>query len=399
MLKVIVVGSGFGGLKLVRELKNNKNIKVTLISDSLTFRYCPALYRTATGHRKRESIIPIGEIVNNYSNLTLTHAKIVKCERKMRTIWDNNGKSYSYDILVFCLGVTTSYYGIPGVQDHAYGIKSPQAIDRLKKHLHDQLTVQHQPDKNYVIVGGGPTGVELSAALSSYLKKIAKKHKTRRTKINLELIEACPRILPSLSPKASAKVTKRLRRLKIKTLVGKKVESESDQCLMVSGRQIPTHSVIWTAGITNNIFFARNKDQFVLNEHGKVIVSSNLQVDNNTFVIGDNAATKYSGLAQTAIHNAKYVAKAINAISSEKSYQPYKDVTPVSIIPVGPHWAVLERKSLIISGFFASILRSWADLIGYSDILGIKRAIKIWFFSRQLEEICPICKTKPTTSF
>jgi NADH:ubiquinone reductase (H+-translocating) len=398
MLKVIVVGSGFAGIKLIRELAGKKNIQITLITDSLTFRYCPALYRTATGKRKRESIIPVNELLSGIPNVKLSVGKVTHIDREKRIITRGDGTKYHYDVAVIAIGVVTSYFGIPGLEDYAYGIKSASAIDKLKKHLHKQLMDEGLPDKNYVVVGGGPTGVELSAALSSYLRKIARKHKTRRTKINLEVIEAAPRLLPSMSPRASKKVAKRLRKLKVRVMTNKKVESSSSDSLIVNDRIIPSKTVIWTAGVTNNPFFVRNKDQFALNDRGKVIVNDHLQVDNHTFVIGDNAATPYSGLALTAVHNAKYVAKDIIAISKNKESRAYKPLSPISIVPAGPRWAVLQWKKITITGWFAAMLRSLADLVGYMDVMGIKSALKVWFFSHQLEEICKVCKTKPTTS-
>ena len=260
--RVIVVGGGFAGIKVVREMANIPGISLTLISDQLDFRYSPALWRTATGGSKRESTIPILDLVAKVNNGRFVQAKVTKIDRAEKIIITEDGQKFDYDFCVLALGVVTSYFGIEGLDVFSYSIKSAHEVERLKRHLHEQLTHDHKFDKSYAIVGAGPTGVELAAALGEYLRKIAKRHKIRADKVKIELIEAADRILPSLSAKAAEKAGKRLEKLGVNVLTKQKVMGATKNTLKVDNRIVHTHTVVWTAGVTNNPFFKENYSSF-----------------------------------------------------------------------------------------------------------------------------------------
>ena len=390
---VVILGGGFAGLRVARNLSKSYKIDVTLITDSTTFRYSPALYRSATGFRMRESIIPISKITEKYSNLDLIRQKVESIDRQKKTVKVANGKTYKYDYAVICLGVVTSYFGIPGLEKYSFNIKSPEGLLKLKSHLHKTLIETGEPDANYVVVGGGPTGVELSASLAKYLRHLCKKHKVKKHAIRLELVEAAPRVLPILSERASRLTAKRLHKLKVKIMLNTAVKAETEETLKLPDRSLPTRTVIWTAGVTNNPFFKENISQFTLNERGKVVVNEFMQIDNHAFVIGDNAGTRYGGLAQTAIRDANYVSKAIKKLSKRKKIRPYRQKSPVGIVPAGENWSVLQYKGLVLSGKLPALLRSIADLVGYADIMGLSQAFGIWRRRSQSEEICKICSS------
>ncbi len=390
-IHLVVVGGGFAGIKVIRELANNPLFEITLISDHEDFRYCPALYRTATGHQRKESSVPLAFLLEDVANLTLVKAKVAKLNREHRMLKTHDGQTFRYDYCVLALGMVTSYFGIPGIDEFAYGIKSAQEVDHLKAHLHRELIDEHALDKNYVVVGAGATGVELSAALRAYLTRIAKQHHLRRNKVNIELIEAADRVLPASSKRSSRIVQRRLRRLGVKVLTGKKVEAETANTLVVDGRSIPTHTVIWTAGVTNNPFFPDNADQFSFNDKHKVVVNDHLQADDHLFVIGDNAATLFSGLALTAIHNASYVARALRRYAHHKTLPAYHPLRPITVVPVGPRWAVVQWGNLTLGGWLGGVIRLFADLIGYMDVMGIRKALAIWLKRNEYEETCPTC--------
>lgn len=388
---LVIVGGGFGGIKLAREMSSHKHFRITLVSDNEYFRYAPALYRTATGHRGKESAVPIKMLLEAIPDATFVQAKAEHIDREEQIITLHNGRHLSYDYAVFALGVVTSYFGIKGLEEYSYGIKSSDEIDHLRSHIHQNLLSHHELDKNYVVVGGGPTGVELSAALRYYLTRMAGRHRIKNPRVNIDLIEAADRILPSLDPKASKKVTKRLQRLGVRVMTKSKVQGENSTSLMANGKPIATQTVIWTAGVTNNPFFADNVRDFTLNEHKKVVVDDYLRVDEHLFVIGDNAATPFSGLALTAIHDAKYVAKYLDKTSRGKQAAKYKPFKPISAVPVGPMWAIAQWGKLVIGGFVGSIVRIFADLVGYIDIMGITKALRLWLRRYEYEETCPVC--------
>ena len=389
---VVIVGGGFAGVKVARELSDEGGVHVTLISDQDDFRYTPALYRTATGHTKRESSIPIDSLFVSQENVSFKKAVVTSIDRQKKTLTLQGGEQINYDYCVLALGVVTSYFGVPGLEKHSFSIKSAEKVIELKRHLHQQLTDNQAMDKNYIIVGAGATGVELACALGQYLGRIKKAHQIHSGKVTIELIEAAPRVLPAMSERASKLALQRLHKLRVKVMLASHVKAESDKSLNVDGRSIPTHTVIWTAGVTNNPFFKNNENQFSLNEKGKVAVDEFLRVDEHCFVIGDNAAVPRSGLALSAIRNARYTADAIMRELEDKKLKPAKYPDSAMAVPLGSNQAVFQWKKLIFAGVLGGLLRISADLIGYSDVLGWKQAISIWLRRDDYEEVCPICR-------
>lgn len=395
---VVIVGGGFAGIKVARELRNEPGIHITLVSDQSDFRYSPALYRTATGHTKRESSIPIKTLFRGVENISFKQASLKSIDRKKRTLTLTGGEQVNYDYCVLALGVVTSYFGVPGLEEYSFSIKSGKEVVELKKHLHKQLINEQAMDNNYVIVGAGATGVELACALGQYLKRIKKSHNIHHGKVTIELIEAAPRVLPAMSERASKLALQRLRRLRVKVMVGSHVKAETDKSLNVDGRSIPTHTVIWTAGVTNNPFFKKNAKQFTLNDRGKVTVDAYMRVDEHCFVIGDNAAVAHSGLALSAIRNARYTADAILRSMQGRTLKKAKFRDSAVVVPLGTNEAVFQWKKIMFASVVGGLLRVAADLIGYSDIMGWRKAVAIWLRRDDYEESCPVCRAPHTAS-
>lgn len=393
---IVIIGGGFAGIKTLHALYKNPNLTITLINDEDTFRYGATIWRATTGYLKETSYLPIEDLIPQADNVTFIQDVAVKIDRQEQIVTTKSNKQYKYDYCVIGLGVVTSYFGIKGLEDYSYTIKSSKGFDAFRQHLHQAVTSQHALDKNYIVVGAGPTGVELAAALKTYLKEVAKHHKIRKNKVNVTLVEAAPRVLPTLSKKASRAALRRLRKLNVNVMTAKTVKSETKNTLSVDNMSIPTQTVLWTAGVTNNPFFNTNADQFDLNERKRVIVDSNLRVDQHTFVIGDSASTLYSGLALTALHNASYVSRVITRDIKGLQTPPYKPLKPVTIIPIGNNWSIFQWRSVIFSGRFASLLRTLYDFIGYSEIMGVRPAYRLWIKRNQRLESCPNCKEYST---
>lgn len=373
-MQTIVVGGGFGGVKAALELSKNKKMQVTLISDRPDFQYYPALYSTATGGSHLQSWVPLGVIFAGRDNVRIIIDSLTSIDKASRTITMASGTKHEYHKLVLALGSVTTYFGIPGLDEYAYGIKSHDEIERLKQHLLREFSTAHAADSHFLIVGAGPTGVELASSLGTYLEKLKKEYKKPQARMSISIIEAAPRVLPRMSEKASAKVEKRLKKLGVHVELNKKVESETADSLIVSGRPIKSHTVIWTSGVANNPFFKANESQFKLAPNGRVLVDKHMRADKYVYVIGDNAVTPFGGLAQTALHDAIYVAKQILG----KSRKPYKAKQPPVVVPIGENWAIFEYKKLRFGGWLGSLVRTAADFVGYSDILRFGQALGVW---------------------
>jgi NADH dehydrogenase len=181
-----------------------------------------------------------------------------------------------------------------------------------------------------------------------------------------------------MSEKASASVLKRLEKLGVKVQTGKTVESAAEDLLTVSGELMTSDTIIWTSGVANHPFYKANAEQFELAPNGRVVVDTHLQVKEGLYVIGDNAATPFTGLAQTALHDALFVARHIKNVATGQPVADYKAVMPPVVVPVGAFWAVFEWRKLRITGIVAAVLRRAADFMGYSDILPLGQALGVW---------------------
>lgn len=387
---VVIVGGGFGGVKAALELCKDDNFIVTLISDDHELRYYPTLYHTATGGKRANSSIPFRTIFAGRT-IKLIEAKANSLDRKAKILTTEDGQTFSYDSLIIGLGVVTNYFGIPGLPEYSYSIKSQVEVARFKAHLHQQLTDYRQPDLNYIIVGAGPTGIELAGALPGYLKHIMRSHDLTPRKVHIDLIEAAPRLLPRLPRDTSRTVKRRLGRLGVKLYVGSVVQGETADELTINGKAIRSHTVIWTAGVTNHPFFAANN--FVIMGRGKVAVDAYLQADENIFVIGDNANTPFSGLAQTALHDGTFAAKNLRRRAHGKKFRSYIAKEPITIIPAGPRWAAVCWGNVRIYGRLGWLLREAADFIGFHDLEPWQVATKQWLTEFATQDDCEICAT------
>jgi len=376
-LHVTIVG-GFGGVRTALQLAKNPTTSVTLISDREDFQYYPTLYSSATGHHHLESWVPLGEIFAEHPNIHVYIDTITLINATKKQLTSATGTIYDYDTVVFAMGVVTSYFGIPGLETYAYGIKSEPEIKRLKQRLFIDIAEHHQVDKNYVIIGAGPTGVELAAAMGTYIKRLCIHYGVRQHSVHIRLMEAAPRVLPRSSEITSTRVAKRLRSLGVKVETNKRVEKENATELIVNDNTIESHTVIWTSGVSNHPFFSNHPKIFSLTPKGRVDVDSYLGAGDDIYVIGDNASTMYTGLAQTALHNADYVAHTILALHEGKPTKAYKPRLPVQAIPVGNRWAVIEWRFIRIYGWLGAVIRRFADLRGYTELLPVTTALEAW---------------------
>jgi NADH dehydrogenase len=160
-LKVVIVGGGFAGVKTALILSNYSQVQVTLISSAENFFYFPQLYHAATGGIMAESAIPLTKLFAGKS-VQLVRDTVTTFDPDKKHVTGASKESYAYDRLILAMGAVTNYFGIQGLEEFSYDIKSPVGADRFKRHLHKQLIEDKKPDVNYVVVGGGPTGVELS---------------------------------------------------------------------------------------------------------------------------------------------------------------------------------------------------------------------------------------------
>jgi len=389
---ILIVGGGFAGVKAALSLSKTPNCTITLVSDHSHFRYYPTLFHAATGGRRAGARIRLSNILQG-SPIQFVRASATKLDRAQKFVETSDGQKLHYDQLLLALGNVTNYFGIKGLQEHAFGIKSSEEAERFKQHLHDQFIDNGCPDLNYVIVGGGPTGIELAGALPDYLHHVMGKHGVTDCPLRITLVEASPRLLPRSAPAVSDAISKRLKALGITLMLDTAVKGASADVLMAGDKPLHTHTIVWTAGVTNHPFFKTN--HFALTERGKVEVDEYLQAEPGVYVLGDNANTPFSGMAQTALHDGMFVAENIKRQLRGEQPVKYTPKQPVSVIPVGPHWASVEWGKHVFSGWIGWVLRSLANLIGFHDIESWPKAGEQWIASMESEKNdCAHCGAK-----
>ena len=392
LVQIVVVGGGFGGVRLANELSQDDRIAVTLISAQDYFAYYPQLYHAATGGMRTESAIPLSELFSG-STVEVVIDSVTDLDAHQREVATAAKNIYKYDYLVLAMGNVTNYFGIKGLEEYAYSIKTIDGAEKFKHHLHQELIEDKKPDAHYLIAGAGPTGVELAAALGEYLQSIIKLHNISQPNYGIYLVEAAPRVLPRASESVSARVQQRLESLGVTVMTGATVEGETATEMNLKGESLESKTVVWTAGVANNPFFKAHDKIFKIAKNGKVEVDKHLQAKDGIYVIGDNAATAYSGLAQTAVHDANYVASDITDRLEKHPRTSYKPQKPISVIPVGKGWAVVEWGNLKLYGYKGWILRRLGDLVAYHDIERWPKALRVWLQEPKRQDDCPVCQS------
>lgn len=400
MKNIVIVGGGFGGVQSALELdkQNLSDVRIVLISNQSHFEYHARFYDIVAGANPLEGCIPLQEIFSDKKvEVVIDLISNIDIQNKMLT--GESSSKYNYDFLVLALGSETAYPDIPGLKEFSFDIKSIEKTIRLNKHIHQlfesckkESTTKKECSLHFVIVGAGPTGVELAGALAVYIKKLAILHKDQAVKINIDLVERGTRILPSMSTDISRLVAKRLTKLGVNILTNQEIVKETIDEVYLKHLELKTKTVIWSAGAKINHLY-NDIPGLTLLGRGKVLVDEYLLAKNknNVFVIGDGADTKYSGMAQTAINEGKLTALNIaNSILNQNkiTYQPKR---PIYAIPVGKGWAMVIWGRIKIAGRLGWILRQIADLKYFLSILPIAKALRVFRTGKILSKDCPIC--------
>lgn len=374
--KVVIVGGGFGGAKVALELANKPGFEVTLISNTTNFEYHGALYRTATGNSPVEVVIPLREIFAHAKNVNVVLDEIERLNADAKSVKSASGTRYEYDKLILAMGNQINYFGLEGMEEKTYCVNSISHTIALRHELISQF--KSRKEVTIAVIGGGPSGVELAGELDNFAKKVTTRHNRKYIQPKVILIEGTDRLLGMFDPVQSARVYKRLKALGVEIRLSTKVNSCEPGKVCLNTGDIDADVIVWTAGSRIPDFYNTSKE-FVL-ERGRVKVNNHLQAvgHSNIYVIGDNAATKFTGMAQTALGDAIFVADNLIREHKGKKLKSYAPEKPVYVVPVGPRWAVLQTDKSQLSGSRAWLLRRRADLAVFKNFEPYKKAVKRW---------------------
>lgn len=387
--KVVIVGGGFGGVKTALKLANRPGFEVQLISDNTHFEYHGALYRSAVGHSPMEVVIPLKDIFKDAKNVELVLDSVGFIDAKKKRIGSLTGNIYSYDKAIFALGNTVNYFGIHGLKQHTETMHDIPSTIKLRKSLVELLKVPHDHPVRIAIVGAGASGVELAGEISTFAAFIAKKYSIKPVKVKVVLVDGADRILPTLLPKASEKVTKRLQELGVEIHLNISVEDCKQGMVCLSAGNLNADLIVWTAGSKPVDFYAQNPTVFTLGRGGRVVVDDHLKVvgQEDIYILGDNADTPYSGMAQTALHDANFIANNLIRELKHQKIARYRTKKPLYVITAGPKWAVVQEGKKITTGYRGWLIRRKADLRIFKNFQPYEKAIKTWRQASKMSKI------------
>lgn len=393
--RVVIVGGGFGGLKLANRLRKS-DFQVVLVDRNDYHQFLPLIYQVASAGIEPSSIaFPFRKLFQKRRNFYYRMAEVRSVFPSHKIIQTSIGK-INYDYLVLAAGTTTNFFGNKDVADEAMPMKNVSEAMGLRNALLDNferaLTCAGEQERqellNVVIVGGGATGVEIAGALSEMKSFVLPKDypDLPQSLMHIYLIEAGPRLLSAMSPDSSAHVERYLREMGVNVLLNKMVTDYRDHKVMLKdGSSIATRTFIWVSGVAAQP--VGNLPASLLGRGGRIKVDEFNRVEglDGVFCIGDQCIMEkgdkdYVGghpqLAQVAIQQGSLLADNLRRIEAGKAMKPFKYRNLGTMATVGRNKAVAEFKKFNMDGFAAWLL--WL-VVHLRSILGVRNKIIVLF--------------------
>src|ERR1700719_1981402 len=376
--RIIIVGAGFGGLAAAKALKNTP-AQIILIDRANHHLFQPLLYQVATAALTPSQIAtPIRSIFRKQKNTTVILGEVTGVDKERQCVFVTNADRervpVAYDYLILASGATHSYFGHNEFEEFAPGLKSvADAVSARNKILQafEQAEAEEDPSRHgelltFILVGAGPTGVEMAGALA-VLVRTSLKSDFRRidpASARILLVDMAPRVLPPFSEDLSAAAKRRLEKLGVEVRLGHGVDRIDAEGIVVAGERIASKTVIWTAGVAPSP--AGKWLQVETDRAGRVRVQKDLTVPEHPeiCVIGDTATLEQNGkplpgVAQVAMQQGRYAAKLIRSrIAGTPPPGPFSYFDKGSMAVVGKGFAVLQSRKVHLSGFVAWL--AWA---------------------------------------
>ena len=403
-MKLIIIGAGFGGLRLARKLSNKTGFDITIIDKFNYHQFQPLFYQVATAGLDASNIsFPLRKVFHKSKNVRFRMAEVETIDAENKRIKTNIG-GFDYDVLVIATGAGTNFFGNTGMETFAFPMKSTtEALQLRHKLLHnfeDAVNAEDQVElqrlMNIVVVGGGPTGVELSGAIADMKKYVLPKDYPELdfSKMNIYLLEGTGKTLSTMSEKSSRDSQKYLERLGVTVLTNSLLkEYDGKTARMQDGKTIETSMVIWATGIKGNVPAGISKDLVARGNRIKTDRQCRVQGYENIYAIGDVAYMEepafpngHPQVAPVAIQEADMLAVNLRCIEMKRGDKQIPGFTyndKGAMATVGRNLAVVDvpRPKLHFRGFFAWLI--WMSL-HLMLILGVKNRFFVfcnWFYN------------------
>ena len=347
----VVIGAGFGGLACAKKLRKSPSYSVTLIDRNPYQLFSPLLYQVSTASLPEDDIaFPVRTA---YRDVQFVRAEVTNIDAIKKEIVLSNGKTISYDDLILAVGSEGTTFGIPGVAENAFQMKSVSDARQIRHSL--LSTYENVEDGllpleslNVVIVGGGPTGVELAGAVKELQHEIRREFEHIAPKATVTLLEAGPRLLPTFHPHSSKYTLKTLTKMGVQVEVDAAVvEATSRSLRLKDGREIVAGTRIWAAGVVAppHWKFLGETDR-----GNRIKVNPHLQISDSIWVVGDVASFPNSDgrplpmVAPVAIQQGKHVARQIRRREANTSLEVFKYRDKGQMATIGRRKAVVEMR-------------------------------------------------------
>ncbi len=390
--RIVILGAGFAGLKLARLLAVNKRNQILLIDRNNYHQFQPLLYQVATAGLEPSSIsFPIRKVFQNKRNVYIRITEVNKIDPAKKVVHTKDG-TFNYNILVIALGTNTNFYGNKQLEEKCTGLKTvSEALylrNKILKNYEKALVTDDEKGReaalNIVIVGGGPTGVELAGAIAEMKKNILpiEYPELDFSKMNIYLIEAVDRLLNSMTEFSSRKAVKYLERLGVKILLKTHVESYDGMTISTNQGKINSLCVVWAAGVIGYRLLGLSDD--LIGKNGRIVVNEFNAVESlqDVYAIGDIAFLKTkaypNGLPQVApvaIQQAENLARNIKRGFKNKSLIPFHYINKGSMATIGRNLSVVELPFIKFGGILAWFTWMFVHLM---SILGVKNRFFIF---------------------
>ncbi len=385
--RIVIIGGGFAGISLAKRLRN-KSVQVVLLDKHNYHNFQPLMYQVATGGLEPDSIAyPIRKIVQEYKDFYFRLAEVREIDAENNTIYADIGE-LKFDYLVIATGSKTNYFGNKEIECNSMAMKTiPQSLNIRSLILEnfEQALLTNDIDErhslmNFVLVGGGPTGVELAGALAEMKKAILPKDypdlDVRKMEINL--IQGSNRILDSMSENASEKAEKFLLDLGVSVWKNVRVTGYDGKTVTTSSDlSFDSATVIWTAGVQGALPHGLKADSFIKNAN-RIKVNQYNQVEgyDNLFAIGDIAVMSseeypqgHPMMAQPAMQQGRLLAENLIKIINKKEPKPFEYKDKGSMATIGRNKAVVDLPKFKFSGVFAWFVWMFVHLF---SLIGFK---------------------------
>jgi NADH dehydrogenase len=347
----VVIGAGFGGLACAKKLRKSPSYSVTLIDRNPYQLFSPLLYQVSTASLPEDDIaFPVRTA---YRDVQFVRAEVTNIDATKKEIVLSNGKTISYDDLILAVGSEGTTFGIPGVAENVFQMKS---VSDARKIRHSLLSTYESVEDgllpleslNVVIVGGGPTGVELAGAVKELQHEIRREFEHIAPKATVTLLEAGPRLLPTFHPHSSNYTLKTLTKMGVHVEVDAAVVEATPRSLILKdGREIVAGTRIWAAGVVAppHWKFLGETDR-----GNRIKVNSHLQISDSIWVVGDVASFPNSDgrplpmVAPVAIQQGKHVAHQIRRRERNVPLEVFKYRDKGQMATIGRRKAVVEMR-------------------------------------------------------